>query len=306
MSATNYKHLPKDVDQIVIRDFAFEFPADLDPAWIPGNRVRSHFFNGLSMTMPYLEPYLIRSILKARDHVSDPGLLEDMAGFNRQEANHFKCHRRFNELLKARGYAELEELERLMTADYARLETRSLRTQLAYSAGFESMTNGFTNWLITKRVALFAGASPHVSSFWLMHMIEEAEHKTVAFDTYMAVSGQYWPRALGVLHGSGHVVGLGISGMFRFLKKDGILYRPSTVLQILKVLGLFIINVGPFCFRALLPGFNPRKERDPQWMRDWMQGYSSLPRGALLPLLDTSDADMPVPFGFTHQSAQIC
>jgi predicted metal-dependent hydrolase len=248
------------------------------------------------MTMPYLEPYLIRSILKGRDHISDPGLLEDMAGFNRQEANHYKCHRRFNELLKKNGYPELEELEHTMSAQYARLETRSLRTQLAYSAGFESMTNGFTHWLITRRVALFAGANPHVSSFWLMHMIEETEHKTVAFDAYMAYCGEYWPRALGVLHGSGHLVGLGIRGMFRFLKKDKLLHRPSTWLSIIKELGLFTFNVGPFLFRALLPGFNPRKERDPQWMKDWTRGYSSLPEGSLIPLLDTGNPEMPVPF----------
>ena len=296
MKQSNYKHLPKDVDEIVVRDFAFSFPADIDPVWIPGNPVRSHFFNGLSMTMPYLEPYLIRSILKARDHISDPELLEDMAGFNRQEANHYKCHRRYNELMKANGYPELEELEKLMTEQYKRLEGRSLRTQLAYSAGFESMTNGFTHWLITKRVALFTDANPHVSSFWLMHMIEETEHKTVAFDTYMAYSGQYLPRALGVLHGSGHLVGLGIRGMLRFLKKDKILYRPLTLLRVLKELFLFSVNVGPFCFRALLPGFNPRNERDPQWMKDWVEGYTTLPKDALIPLLDTRDPQMPVPF----------
>ena len=296
MKQSNYKHLPKDVDEIVVRDFAFSFPADIDPVWIPGNPVRSHFFNGLSMTMPYLEPYLIRSILKAREHISDPELLEDMAGFNRQEANHYKCHRRYNELMKANGYPELEELEKLMTEQYQRLEGRSLRTQLAYSAGFESMTNGFTHWLITKRVALFADANPHVSSFWLMHMIEETEHKTVAFDTYMAYSGQYLPRALGVLHGSGHLVGLGIRGMLRFLKKDKILYRPLTLLRVLKELFLFSVNVGPFCFRALLPGFNPRNERDPQWMKDWVEGYTTLPKDALIPLLDTRDPQMPVPF----------
>ncbi len=304
MTQISYEHLPKDVDEIVIRDFAFNFPDDLDPVWVPGNPVRSHFFNGLSMTMPYLEPYLIRSILRARDHVTDPGLLEDMAGFNRQEANHFKCHRRYNELLKSNGYPELAELEDIMTAQYKRLETRSLKTQLAYSAGFESMTNGFTHWLITKRVALFADADPRVSSFWLMHMIEETEHKTVAFDTYMAYCGEYWPRMIGVLHGSGHLVGLGIRGMFRFLKKDKLLYRPLTMLKIIKELSLFMVNVGPFCFRALLPGFNPRKERDPQWMRDWVKGYTTLPKDALIPLLDTSDPFMPVPFRTAEKSSQ--
>lgn len=303
MTNTHYKHLPKDVDEIVIRDFAFDFPEDLDPVWVPGNRARSHLFNGLSLTMPYLEPYLIRSILRARDHIDDPGLLEDMAGFNRQEANHFKCHRRYNELLKRNGYPELEELEEIMTAQYARLETRSLRTQLAYSAGFESMTNGFTHWLITKRLGLFANADRHVSSFWLMHMIEETEHKTVAFDTYMAYSGEYLPRAIGVLHGSGHLLGLGIRGMLRMLKKDKILYKPSTMLSVVKELSLFFINVGPFCFRALLPGFNPRNEKDPQWMKDWVDGYSTLPKDALIPLLDTADPNMPVPFGAAPHAA---
>ncbi|GJL75745.1 MAG TPA: metal-dependent hydrolase [Nitrosomonas nitrosa] len=299
MKQSDYKYQTKN-NEIVVRDFVFDFPVDIDPVWIPCNPVRSHMFNGFSLTMPYLEPYLIRSILKAREYVSDPQLLKDMSGFNHQEANHFKCHRRYNELLKANGYPELERVEKHMVKAYARLESKSLRTQLAYSAGFESMTNGFTHWLITKRVALFGGANPHVSSFWIMHMIEEAEHKTVAFDTYVAYSGQYLARFLGVFHGSGHIVGLGIWAMFISLKKDKILYRPKTILQILKELMLMCANVGPFMFRALLPSFNPRQVQDPQWMKDWVKGYTTLPKDALIPLLDTSNPDMPVPFKLSH------
>jgi len=299
MKQSDYKYQTKN-NEIVVRDFVFDFPVDIDPVWIPCNPVRSHMFNGFSLTMPYLEPYLIRSILKAREYVSDPQLLKDMSGFNHQEANHFKCHRRYNELLKANGYPELERVEKHMVKAYARLESKSLRTQLAYSAGFESMTNGFTHWLITKRVALFGGANPHVSSFWIMHMIEEAEHKTVAFDTYVAYSGQYLARFLGVFHGSGHIVGLGIWAMFISLKKDKILYRPKTILQILKELMLMCANVGPFMFRVLLPSFNPRQVQDPQWMKDWVKGYTTLPKDALIPLLDTSNPDMPVPFKLSH------
>jgi len=46
----------------------------------------------------------------------------------------------------------------------------------------------------------------------------------------------------------------------------------------------------------LLPGFNPRNEADPQWMMDWIKGYAKLPKGALIPLVDTSNPEMPVPF----------
>lgn len=297
MTESAYKHLPKDVAEIIPRDFRFEFPDDIDPLWIPDNPVRSHLFNGLSMPMPYLEPYLIRSLLKARAGIYDPGLLIDIEGFNHQEANHYKCHRRYNELLKANGYPELASLEELMTKQYGQLATKSLRTQIAYCAGFESMTNGFTHWLITKRVELFQHSDPRVSSFWLMHMIEETEHKTVAFDVYKALfPNQHLPRAIGVIHGSAHVIGLGLRGLCRMLKKDKILHRPSTYLQILKELFLLGSHVGPFCFRALLPGFNPRNEADPQWMKDWLKGYVSLPVGALIPLVDTEDPEMPVPF----------
>jgi predicted metal-dependent hydrolase len=296
MTQPQYEYQPKDVDQIVVRNFTFDFPKDLDPIWIPGNPVRSHLFNGFSLIMPYLEPYLIHSILKARKHITNPELLKDIASFNRQEANHFKCHRKYNELLKANGYPELERLEKHMAKAYARLEKRSLRTQLAYSAGFESITNGLTHWLINKRVALFGGADRHVSSFWIMHMIEESEHKTVAYDAYMACSGQYLARCLGVFHGSCHVMGLGFWGMCIALKKDKILYRPKTLFQIAKEIINLCVAIGPFIFRALLPGFNPRKETDPQWMKDWIKGHATLPKDALIPLLDTSNPEIPVPF----------
>ena len=292
---TEYKHYPKDVPEIVPREFAFEFPDDLDPVWIPHNRVRSHLFNGLSVTMPYLEPYLIRSIMRAKEHVSDPELFTDMTAFNRQEANHYKCHRRYNELLKSKGYERLEVLEAKMARSYARLEQRSLRTQLAYSSGFEAMTNGFTHWLITKRKALFFGADSRIASFWLMHMIEETEHKTVAFDTYMAYSGAYLPRVIGVFHGSGHLVGLGVLAMFQMLKRDRKLHLPSTWLGVAKELLAFVFNVAPFMLRAILPGFNPRKENDPEWVQEWIEGHAGLPKGALIPLINTSNPQMPVP-----------
>jgi predicted metal-dependent hydrolase len=296
MNNPAYKYIPKDVSEIVNRDFAFDFPADLDPVWIPGNRVRSHFFNGLSLTMPYLEPFLMRTISKAKKEITDKELLADMTGFNQQEGNHYKCHIRFNDILKANGYPEFEAHEKRMFESYARLSKRSLRSQLAYTAGFESMTNGFTTWLITKRAALFGGASSHVTSFWIMHMVEETEHKTVAYDAYMAYSGEYWPRVIGVFRGSFHLVGLGIIGMLIALKKDKVLYRPGTILKVLGQLLSFSVNVGPFLIRALLPGFNPRDEKDPQWMKDWVKGYKTLPDGELIPLLDTRNPAMPVPF----------
>jgi len=297
MTQQNYSYEKKCVDKIVIRAFAFEFPADLDPVWVPGNPVRSHMFNGLSLTMPYLEPYLIKSTQAAMAHIDVPELLEDMRGFNGQEARHYQCHRRLNELLKANGYPELAEVERRMSASFERLSKMSLRTQLAYNAGFECMTNGFTHWLINKRRKLFRGSSPHIASFWLMHMVEETEHKTVAYDVYMAYSGQYLPRAIGVFHGSFHLIGWGLIGMWAALKKDKALGKPATMLGLVREVSSMIYNVGPYLLRALSPWHNPRCEDDPAWMKDWIAGHAELSADALIPLVDTNSDDMPVPFG---------
>ena len=107
----NYRYEPKQAESIVLRAFDFDFPEDLDPLWARGNPVRSHLFNGLSLTMPYLEPYLIKSTKEAAKRIHEPHLLEDIAGFNGQEARHFQCHRRMNEIIKKNGYPELAAVE---------------------------------------------------------------------------------------------------------------------------------------------------------------------------------------------------
>ena len=291
-----YLYRPKNVAQIIVRPFAFDFPDDINPIWAPGKPVRSMLFNGLSLTMPYLEPFLVKTMREAMQHIEEPALLEDMRNFNGQEAKHYQCHRRLNELLKKNGYPELAVVEQQLDRSYKRLSQRSLRSRLAYSAGFECMTHGFTNWLIEKRHALFAGTDRHVASFWLMHMVEETEHKTVAFDAYMAYSGKYWPRVFGVFHGSFHVVGFGIIGMLKALRKDKLLTKPASLIELCRELGSLIWNVGPFMLRALLPEHNPRNEKDPQWMLDWVAGHARLSVDEPLPLVDTNDPNMPVPF----------
>ncbi|MFT7653234.1 MAG: putative metal-dependent hydrolase, partial [Candidatus Azotimanducaceae bacterium] len=206
---------PAELSIIPIRNFDFEFPQDLDPVWVPQNPYRSHFFNGVSLTMPHLEPFLCKTMREAQrlvgegQQVEDEQLLEDMKGFIGQEAQHYRCHRRLNERLTANGHPQFAAIEKRISDSYERLSQQSLSKRLAYSAGFECMTNGFTNWILADRKALFENAQNEVTSFWIAHMAEECEHKTVAFDVYERLSGAYWARAAGVLHGSFHVLGLG-------------------------------------------------------------------------------------------------
>lgn len=286
--------------EIVVRRVPFEFPDDLDPVWHPDHREWSHMINGVSLTMPYLEPFLIATLREAAKEIDDPEVLEEVKGFCAQEGQHYKTHRRYNEVLKANGYPELAEVEEAMKASWDRLrDRRSLTYRLAYSAGFESMTLGVTNWLVSDRRTLFAGSDTRVASFALWHMVEEVEHKRVAFDAYQAARGSYWQRALGVFTGSWHVFWWSRKGCVAMLKADGKWRNPRSRLRLWARTAAFARAIVPGMVRSALPGHDPRNEPDLAWVRAWIAGYAAADP-AVAPLLDTSDPDIPVPFGLEN------
>jgi predicted metal-dependent hydrolase len=225
---------------------------------------------------------------------------EKARGFAAQEANHFKTHRRYNELLKSNGYPELAAVESAMADSYDRIrKNRSLAFRMAYACGFESMTIAVTSWLVDNRVELFGGSDTRVASFILWHFVEECEHKRVAFDVYQASIGSYWQRALGVFTGSLHVVWWARKACLAMLRVDGQGSNPRSRLRLWRRTAQFARAVLPGALRSALPLHNPRNESDPQWVRDWIAGYDRSDPMLHVPLVDTADPVMPVPFPST-------
>ena len=281
------------------RKIPFEFPDDLNPRWHPTSPEFGAMANGASLVMPYLEPFLIKTMLEAIKQIDDPAIQDYGRAFNKQEQFHYQTHRRYNELLKSQGYPGLATIEDDMKASYKRLSERSLRTRMAYTAGFESMTLGFTKWLIGHRVKLFAGSDSRVASFILWHMVEETEHKCVAYDVYKELYPKgftnYLARVLGVFHGSFDVMRFSMRGYKLILKQDGLWSNLRSRFRLAGRITDFLVHATPFLLRACLPGHNPRQEKDPKWVVDWLAGYEQ--HGTeIIPLVNTQDPDMPVPY----------
>ncbi len=285
------------------RKIPFEFPDDLEPVWKASDPEFCAMVNGASLVMPYLEPFLIKTVREASAGL-DEGYIKDTArAFNMQEQFHYTAHRRFNDLIKAKGYEELGQIESDMKRHYEKLKGQSLRKRMAYTAGFEAMTLGVTEWLVKQRVTLFGGADTRVASFILWHFVEESEHKCVAHDVYGALFGHgpgaYFARMYGVFHGSFAVAWYSMRGYKAILKKDGRWRNLKSRLHLARRQLGFMRYVVPYLLRAALPGHDPRKEKELGWVQDWIAGYEHGPQDQV-PLLDTADPNIPVPFDTAH------
>jgi len=282
--------------ELVVRKIPFEFPEDLDPCWKPDEPEWSHMVNGASLTMPYLEPFLIDTMKEALPLIEDDRVREEARGFMAQEGQHYRAHRRYNEVLKANGYPELADVEAEMQESYDRMRSRrSLAFRMGYSAGFETMTLGITRWLVEHREDLFRDSDTRVCSFVLWHMVEETEHKRVAYDVFQAACPGYWMRVLGVFTGSLHVIWFTRRGYITMLKKDGLWFDWRSRLRLWRRAAQAVRAVSPFLIRSALPGHDPENEPDPRWVRDWIEGYARKATRDSIPLIDTAGS-MPVPY----------
>lgn len=184
---------------ITVRKIRFEFDTAFDfdlPDQDLGLVLSSM---GLSLTMPHLEPYLIRTMKVALKEITDPVLAEDVRRFSQQEGHHFRNHADFN--VQLRGHfepavgAELERIEADMEADYQRFsQEKPLRWNVAYAEGFEAMT--CSGALAMAEHGSFQSDMTPGGELWPWHMAEEIEHRTVAFGVFEHLVGSYFYRVV--------------------------------------------------------------------------------------------------------------
>jgi hypothetical protein len=173
---------------ITVRQMHFDFPDDVDPIVVEGDPEHSYLMLGFSLLLPYLEPYLIRTMKEAKPLLRDPQLVEDLEKFNAQEGQHYRQHRRFNDVVRKR-LPDVQALEDGLEADYRRFSrTKPLRFNLAYAEGFEALTTATALFSFEKG---FGPMHPALADLFSWHLVEEIEHRTVAFDVYDHVVGRY-------------------------------------------------------------------------------------------------------------------
>jgi predicted metal-dependent hydrolase len=259
---------------LIVRRMPFSFDDDINVQWNPLRPEWSYMVNGASLAMPYLEPYLIRTMRKALPNFKSARLIDDVKKYIGQEAQHYQQHRKFNDVLKENGYEELAAIEEEMAKDFELFDRqRSPKFNLAYAAGFESMALALGHWLINNREYLFAGSDTRVASLILWHFVEEIEHKCAAFDAYEELYGNYFYRVYGTLFATFHVMKYSRKAYIAMMKKDGCWSSLKNRVNLMKYSCGFLFGVAKELIHSFIPWHHPLDIKDPEWSVEWVKRY---------------------------------
>ena len=246
--------------------------------------------NSVSLLMPYVEPYVVRSVRGVLPKL-DGDLRDDAVAYVRQEAQHHAQHRRFNDLLVAR-YPSLRLVEQLMNRTYGWLErTRSTKFNVAFAAGFEAIAFATARWVDPRADRLFDGADDVPASLLLWHLAEEVEHKSVAFDVFEKTDGSRRRYVAAML------VSLVLFGWFSvvatlcMLTSERRIFNPIAHLRLLAWTVTFAFVLLPLIAVSATKTHHPSLFADPprlsQWLREQDAPTEVVRIGDVLPVLAT-------------------
>lgn len=287
--------------QMVVRRMRFPYPESASGHWNPARPEFSHIVNAASLSMPFLEPYLIDTMRKAKERITDPQLLKDVDLYIAQEATHFRQHQQWNKRLADMGYKSVPKHEAQLKEDYdAFAKSRSFTFNIAYAEGFEAMGLTVGHMLVEDREYLMGNADPAVASLVLWHFVEEIEHKTVTFDVFKALDGRYWWRIYGLAYATTHIFFRTWQAYRQLLIEDGRWSSLKNRLTLYGLLARMFRKLLPRLARILKPSYDPRQVEDPSWVKQWWRMHREGTAG--MGEIDTTrlSAPAPVPLAIQH------
>ena len=250
---------------IPVRTMKFDVPsaADFHPLYLAGSAALSYSHSAFGLYVALLEPFAVKSLRKVLDRIRDTQLREEVDRFCRQEAQHYQRHIDFNKVILAHGYPGLETRIEELRQDLERfLGNASDKYCIGYVEGFESYTTQFALRMIGSGLYDHHRTHPAFGALFKWHMLEEIEHRTVAFDLYQHLYGGALYRVRMCWISQGH--------MLRFLddcadlmsKHDIARHGERCRIRARQKFQLFTFPIG-MRIRSMLPGYTPRRHEVP-------------------------------------------
>jgi len=243
---------------LVVRKMFFEIEDDMDMLFVKDDPESACYLNAISLTLPYLEPYGIRTFKQALPQIQDTDLKQSMQLFIKQEAQHYQQHQRYNDVVRKR-YPGVEKYEMQFKDQIASyLENKDLKFGMAYLEGFESLTSGMS--VVALDGGMCSRAQGEAGDLFRWHFCEEVEHRAIAFDAYHDLYGDYFYRIKMIALVYSHISKFVINVMKVMLQQE----RQRILLEYdgnkgkVKRLGRFMRSEYWRYLKATLVPFSPR------------------------------------------------
>ncbi|MFX1497281.1 MAG: metal-dependent hydrolase [Promethearchaeota archaeon] len=216
--------------KIIVRQVKNDYSSSLkkNRYWYKNDPIVTHFFNALQATFPEGEKFFIQAAIDAADQLTKKGILgnelkEDIDKFIHQEALHSQQHALWTNALIHYGYKKMGEYNTHMKKIVKWFRKHiPVVMRLAITAAAEHYTASIA-FLFTHIKSKFLTESLlPFRNLLLYHAMEEIEHKSVCYDLYQCLSGNYFGRMFGFAFITLELT-LSIYMRYRYLlKKDGI------------------------------------------------------------------------------------
>lgn len=187
----------KSVD-IPIRHMDFQFDAkDVDTTFFRNTELGTAYFEALSIFLTFGEDLVIDTARYHRQFLKDPVLKQRITALIGQEAIHSKMHNEFNDTLAEHRFPVA--FYRFLADNVFEYGFKKFpnRLQLSLMAGIEHFTAVLSEYMMKHEDIFFETKDEKQRALWMWHMLEESEHKDIAYDVYQTLSGNYPLRISG-------------------------------------------------------------------------------------------------------------
>jgi len=183
---------------VPVRHMDFQFdPATVDTHFYQNAELASAIFESLSIFLTFGEDLVIDTARHHRQFVKDPELKQRVTALIGQEAIHSKMHNAFNDALAELRYpVPLYRYLADKVFDYG-FKRLPNRLQLSLMAGIEHFTAVLAEYMMEHESIFYETQDEKQRALWMWHMLEESEHKDIAYDVYQQLSGNYPLRMAG-------------------------------------------------------------------------------------------------------------
>jgi predicted metal-dependent hydrolase len=176
----------------------FDFdPKEIDPKFYLNAELASAYFASLSIFLTFGEDLVIDTARYHRELLKDPLLKQRVTALIGQEAIHSKMHNELNDAFLEVDYpVQLFRTWAGWAFDYG-FNRLPQPMKLSLMAGIEHFTAVLAEYMMKHEEIFFHSRDEKQRAIWMWHMLEESEHKDIAYDVFQALSNNYALRIAG-------------------------------------------------------------------------------------------------------------